>query len=148
MRKSAGRKLWVGVQRGGGRVRRRGKDPHAAPCLASPRTWALAEFIGVGAGGGRLELSKAVIDLTVDKSPLYKGGGRGRSSELRIGRQRKVVLGRLLGTVPSQADWVCRNQGLRNWGPAWALGQCHGDIRSLSDAASPVTPTSSPGKRA
>lgn len=46
------------------------------------------------------------INPSIGKSPLYKGGRWGRSSELGSGRQRKVVLGRVLGTVLLRAGWV------------------------------------------
>lgn len=90
--------------------------------------------------------SEVEINPSIDKSPLYKGGRWGRSSELGSGRQRKVVLGRVLGTVLLRAGWMwgCSgNGGLRNWGPAQALGQRHGDVPVRDRCGSkPATPAS------
>lgn len=129
--------------RGGGRARRLGQDPRAALRPDSPRTWAHAELTGVGAGGGRAARGEAAYHPSIGKSPLYKNGRRGRSSDLKIGRQRKVVLGRVLGTVPSGAGWVPRKHSPKNWGAAWAPGQCRRDtLIPDSCRESPTNPPS------
>lgn len=65
----------------------------------------LSFFTNLGALGvdrcGRLLRVRGEVEINpnIGKSPLYKGGRWRRSSELGSGRQRKVVLGRVLGTM-------------------------------------------------
>lgn len=100
-----------------------GQSVRAAPHPASPRTWERAELTGVGAGGGRAAPGEVAIDRVLGKVPFIRAAGGGDRQSSGGGRQRKVVLGRVLGKLPSRGGWVCgmrRKRGPRSWGAGWA----------------------------
>lgn len=73
----------------------------------------------MGAGGGRGARDEAVIDPSIGKSPLYKDGRWGRSSELgrRTSEESGAGAGAGDSALSSREVWGCEGTaGLRNWG--------------------------------